>query len=95
VSCECQGVLVNILRVFSTATGSQVFTFDTRNVNTSSSDGYTAALCDISGAGITSVLTSRLNFNLSESIEVQCVDNNQPDPASVTLQIAGKMFATL
>jgi hypothetical protein len=91
VSCECQGVLINVWKVFSRATGFQVFAFDTRNANMSISDSYTAALSDISGTGITSVLTSKLNFSISESVEVQCVDNNQPDPASVTLQMASML----
>jgi hypothetical protein len=91
VSCECQGVLVNVWRVFSTATSSQVFSFDTRNANTFSSDGYTAAICDNSAR----VLTSKLNFSLSESVEVQCVDNNHPDPARATLQVSSKRLATL
>ena len=90
VSCECQGLVRLSWTVTSTATGSQlltnpgiVFDLDDDRGETSSNNGYTGVLCNITDL----TLYSKLTFNFSENISVNCQDNFRAHD-NVTLQRA-------
>jgi hypothetical protein len=49
-------------------------------------------LCEISGQGRDTVLTSKLNFSITENVIVQCRDNFQ-GPVNTTLQMVSESLA--
>jgi hypothetical protein len=79
---------LNIRWTLLSASGSELaeITITSAGFISGSSDDYTGILCGVSED---SILTSKLNFSLTESIDVLCQDNNQA-PANVTLQMASK-----
>ena len=63
---------MNGLRLFD----ANFFGHDTRG-SISAANGYTAVLCNVSGGQTTTDtrLTSKVHFNFSEGVEVECGDN--------------------
>jgi hypothetical protein len=96
VSCECQGGLTVVWNVLSAATSSALFTpFEFISDPPSpgmSAGNFTGILGEISGQGRDTVLTSKLNFSISENVIVQCRDNFQ-GPVNATLQMASESLA--
>ena len=99
VSCECQGLLTLTWTVTFSPTASSVLDdpqgilFADESIGSSSSNnGFTGVLSNISGSGLMSTLTSKLHFNFSASITVNCRDNFE-GPGTLSLQGAGIISA--
>ena len=100
VSCECQGLLSLEWTVTSIAIGSVLSHMNYLDTDTigvvSSTNGFTGVLCNVTldppvrGFQFTR-LTSKLNFTLSENLNVQCRDNVLP--TLVPLYRASKLSA--
>ena len=95
VSCECQGAITSQIWTVTSANGSSLldqqimFGSDSRNGSNVSDNGFSGFLSSNTG-GTPSILSSKLCFNLSQNIIVNCRDNVNVMPLYVYLQEASK-----
>lgn len=92
VSCDCQG-FIRLTWSVVTPDGGTNFRIGFGSLGQTATVGrFSAVVCNATDIGSSLFLSSKVNFTLSENINVECSDNTV-GPERVSLQVAGNDYS--